>query len=383
MDTARIVRVEWGRLEGQRPRIAGANARLGIHGDRIGLPLVRLTTDDGATGFGLCRIGAEQAESLLGTSLENLFSLSTGVTDAGRAWEYPLWDLVGKRTGKPVYALTAAVNGAPEPAAQQVPTYDTSLYFDDLHLETAEAAAQLIADEARDGFARGHRAFKIKVGRGGRHLPLTEGTERDIAIIRAVHETVGPECPVLLDANNGYNLNLTKHVLKETADCNIFWMEEAFHEDDVLYRNLKEWLTEQDLPILIADGEGDASPRLLDWAKNGLVDVIQYDIFGYGLTRWLHLGKQLDHQGVRSAPHHYGAIFGNYVCCHIASAVERFTFVEWDEAATPGLDASGYIIENGKVNVPETPGFGLTLDESIFQNAIATGGGTRQSGAKS
>ena len=28
----------------------------------------------------------------------------------------------------------------------------------------------------------------------------------------------------MLDANNGYNLNLAKRVLEETADCAIFWM---------------------------------------------------------------------------------------------------------------------------------------------------------------
>jgi L-alanine-DL-glutamate epimerase-like enolase superfamily enzyme len=233
------------------------------------------------------------------------------------------------------------------------------------------------------GHARGHRAFKIKVGRGGRHLPLKEGTVRDIAIIRAVREAIGPECPVMIDANNGYNLNLTKQVLEETADCGIFWLEEAFHEDDVLYRDLKSWLTEYDLPILVADGEGDASPRLLDWARAGLVDVIQYDIFGYGLTRWLHLGRQLDEWGVRSAPHHYGAVFGNYVCCHLASAIKGFTFVEWDEAVTPGLDTSGYRIENGHVSAPETPGFGLLLDESTFRHCIESGGGNRQLRAKS
>lgn len=311
-----------------------------------------------------------------------LFSFSGGVTEAGRAWEYPLWDLMGRRTGKPVYALTAVITGAPIPETLCAPCYDTSLYFDDLHLDSTEAAAALIADEARDGYALGHRAFKIKVGRGGRHLPLVEGTARDITIIRAVRETVGPECPLLIDANNGYNLNLTKQVLEDTADCGIYWLEEAFHEDNVLCRDLKSWMAERGMTTLIADGEGDASPRLLDWARDGLIDVIQYDI-GYGMTRWLHLGKQLEKWGVRSAPHHYGAIFGNYAACHLTGAIKNFTFVEWDHAPTPGLQASGYQIENGQVLVPNTPGFGLELDESLFQQAIAAGGGKRGVTAKS
>ena len=58
-------------------------------------------------------------------------------------------------------------------------------------------------------------------------------------MIRAVRAAVGEEAPLLLDANNGYNLNLTKRVLAETAECGIYWMEEAFHEDRVLYDDLR------------------------------------------------------------------------------------------------------------------------------------------------
>src|SRR5439155_17812171 len=238
----------------------------------------------------------------------------------------------------------------------RAPCYDTSLYFDDLHLTSTAEAAQLIASEAREGYERGHRAFKIKVGRGARHLPLEEGTRRDIAVVRAVREAVGPEPPIMLDANNGYNLNLAKRVLEETADCGVFWLEEAFHEDRVLYTDLREWLKERKLPVLIADGEGQASPALLDWARDGVVDVVQYDIYGHGFTRWLETGRQLDSWGARSAPHHYGGHYGNYATCHLAGALRGFTYVEWDEATTPGLGPSGYSIKDGWVSVPDTPG---------------------------
>ena len=375
MGDTRIVRVEWGRLVGKRPRSAGANARLGVHGDTIHLPIVRLTDSDGVSGFGPCHAGPERMETLLGAHLEALFSPTEGVSDAGRAWEYALWDLMGRRTGKPVYALAAPVTETDVPQSLRVPCYDTSLYFDDLHLDSPDEAAALIAQEAADGHARGHRTFKIKVGRGARHLPPEEGLRRDIAVVKAVHQAVGPDCPLLLDANNGYTLNLAKHVLAETADCGVFWLEEAFHEDAVLYRDLQEWLAKQGLSTLIADGEGDASPHLLDWAREGLIDVVQYDIFGHGLTRWLHLGKQLDSWGVRSAPHHYGGHFGNYAGCHLGRAIRRFSYVEWDEATTPGLDASGYALQDGHVAVPDAPGFGLGLDDAVFRRAVRNGGG--------
>lgn len=405
--------MEWGRLESRRPRCAGSNARLGEHGIAVRPSIARITLEDGSSGFGSCWASREASERLIGRPVSELFAPSEGVPQRWRAFDFPLWDLAARRADVPVYALAAEArvrgsgfgvryqeNGEPKPGVGShpltpaaaraspgsrvgrpqhlhpltVPCYDTSLYFDDLHLGSTEEAAECIAGEAREGFERGHRAFKMKVGRGARHLPLEEGTQRDIAMVRAVREAVGPDSALMMDANNGYNLNLAKRVLAETAEYRIFWLEEPFHEDPVLYRDLKEWMERESIPTLIADGEGDASPHLLEWARDGLVDVVQYDIFGYGFTRWMETGQQLDAWGVRTAPHHYGGHLGNYAACHLAPAIRRFTFVEWDHCDSEWLDCSGYTLEEGRVQVPDTPGFGLALDESAFQQAVQNSG---------
>ena len=205
-------------------------------------------------------------------------------------------------------------------------------------------------------------------------MPVEEGTRRDIAVVRGVRAALGSDCALLLDANNGYTLNLAKRVLAETADCGIVWIEEPFHEDPVLFEDLHGWLRRHDLPVLIADGEGDASPSLLAWAKQGLVDVIQYDIAGHGFTSWLETGRQLDGWQVRSAPHHYGRYFGNYAACHLAGAIGGLLYVEWDEALVPGLEAPGYSIREGAVSVPALPGFGLELDEQTYRLVVETSG---------
>lgn len=346
---------------------------MNAHGDTVRVSLTRITTNDGAQGFGACWLNEERAKTLIAQPLEKLFSGWQGVIENGQRLEFPLWDLVGKIENKPVWKLAEKLNGKSHQTLD-APCYDTSLYFDDLHLTSDDEAAALIAAEALEGKARGHANFKIKVGRGGRHMDVEAGTRRDIAIIRAVRQAVGREAKIMIDANNGYNLNLAKRVLDETVDCEIFWLEEAFHEDAELYRELKNWMQSRDIKTLIADGEGDASKHLLQWAKDGLIDVIQYDIGGHGFTNWLYLGRQLDGCNVRSAPHHYGGHFGNYASCHLAGAIDNFTFAEWDECATPGLDGSDYHIENGRVRVPNTPGWGLQLDEELFQRAVQENG---------
>ena len=364
-----ITRIEWAPLTGERPRLAGSNARLGVHGRSVTCPVARVTASDGASGFGWSRISQEEAAQWIGQPVP------AALEDIPFALEYPFWDRVGKLAGKPVYALANESWQVSENLpALAVPCYDTTLYFDDLHLSDDTAAADLIAAEAVEGLARGHRHFKIKVGRGGMHMPVEAGTRRDIAIIRAVRAAVGPAAKILIDANNGYNLNLTKQVLGATADANIHWMEEAFHEDPRLYANLREWMGREGLSVLIADGEGDASPRLLEWAQNGLIDVVQYDVLRPGFTRWWSLGPQLDGWNVRSAPHAYGGVFGVYSAPHLAARISGFTFAEVDPADVVGLDGSAYAIHDGQIHVPALPGFGLALDEATFQRAITEAG---------
>ncbi len=373
MHEQRIVKIEAATLTGRRPRMAGCNARIPVHGIEVAVPVVRVATADGAAGFGPGRADPASAQSLLGRRMGDLLNEDGRVRAEAGEYEFALWDLLGVLQGAPVYRLVASSDSAiDEPL--RVPCYDTSLYFDDLHVDTDEAGADLLAEEALEGYARGHRNFKIKVGRGARYMALEAGISRDIAVIKAVRAAVGPAGRVMIDANNGFLLNIAKRVLSETADCNVFWLEEAFQEDPALYEDLQAWITREGLQTLIADGEGMAPPELMDWARAGLVDVLQYDIFSHGFSNWLATGARLDGWGARAAPHHYGRHLGNYVAGHLATALRGFTFVEWDEAATPGIDGSAYRVEAGEVVIPDAPGFGVKLAEDVFRAAVADGG---------
>ncbi|MDP8921535.1 MAG: mandelate racemase [Chloroflexota bacterium] len=398
MEDARIARIEWAPLIGERPRAAGCNAHMEPLGPRTRTPIARITLDDGTSGFGLSRATESELSAFVGTRISELFKPAVGVTARGLPIELPLWDLAGRRADRPVYALTTAITGAPAPTAPlRVRCYDTTLYIDDLAAADDEAGAALMADEARQGWERGHRAFKIKIGRGNVHMPTIEGLRRDIAVVRAIRAAVGPDAPIMADANNGYTFNIARDFLAGTADANIFWLEEAFYEDALLYRRLKAWMRAEGIETLIADGEGRGTvdpglpdllagvdyvaqapysdfARLLDFAREGVVDVVQQDIVVPGITRWLQIGPLLDSWGRRSAPHHYGTLFGNYASAHLAPAVRNFLFVEWDEATTPALAAPGYRMEDGYVVVPPSPGFGLELDEERFTRNVRDGG---------
>lgn len=366
----RIEKIEQVIMKGERRRLAGCNARLGVHGKEVSFPLVRVTMG-GITGYSWSRISREAAEAMIGASVSEIFCEEQWVKDRFQSIQFPLIDWLAKVREMPVYKLLSQKEWT---SPLTVPCYDTSLYFDDLHLSSEQDAVALLQEEAMEGYNEGFRGFKIKVGRGAMHMDLMEGTKRDIAIVNGIREAVGPQCNISIDANNGYNLNLTKHVLKETAQSNLLWIEEAFHEDDRLYRNLKEWLHEEKLKVLITDGEGLAAGPIVEWAEQGLIDAIQYDLKDYGIVNWLKLAKRLAKSGVKAAPHNYGGFYGNFASAQVYPAIEGFMFVEWDEAQIPGIDTSGYIIKDGKISVPSTPGFGLHIDDAYYENKVSESG---------
>ncbi|MCC7372474.1 MAG: mandelate racemase [Chloroflexi bacterium] len=399
MADLKIARVEAGVIWAERPRAAGSNSHMQPLGGRVRVPVVRVTLDDGSSGWGLSRIDEGTARKLVGATLAEAYNPAAGVPVQYRPLEFPVWDLVGKRQGKPVYALAAGILRRPVPAdGSTVRCYDTTLYIDDVGIEDDDEGAALMAEEAMQGYRAGHRNFKIKIGRNNVHFPTEAGLRRDIAVVNAIRKAVGPGCNVMADANNGYTYNISRDFLRGTADSNVYWLEEAFYEDAILYRRLKAWIKAEGLKTLIGDGEGrgmadpnqpellDGVPYaatvgslaphdlLIDMVREGIVDVLQWDILAPGLSRWLEFAPNIEAWGRICSPHHYGTMLGNYHLAHLGLAMPNFGFVEWDHASTSAIDTSAYSIAEGLVTTPAAPGFGLGLDEEAYARAVADGG---------
>ena len=200
------------------------------------------------------------------------------------------------------------------------------------------------------------------------------GLARDVAVIEAVRDAIGPGSALFADANNGFTLNGAKEFLARTASFAIGWFEEPFHEDRVLLTALREWMTHEDIRVLLADGESATSDDAYKLAYEGVLDVVQCDILHTGFTRWLKLGRALDAMGIASAPHHFGLYLGNYVSGHLAAAVQGLTYIEWDEATVPGVFTPGYKFSDGGLRVADDPGFGIEVDEELFAQAVKSTG---------
>ena len=360
---ARITRIEKAVLIGKRPRKLGCNARIGAHGDRVTDLMAKVYTDDGAIGVGYGPVQEEEARSLIGRHVDELFQLPQGSSEAGRNIDIPLWDLAAKMAGEPLYQLLGARG------SREVELYDGSIYIDDLDLSDDEAVS-LYGDQVRSGQEYGFINFKIKIGRGARWMPIMEGLARDELVIRAVRAAAGPNAKILIDSNMGNTLNTALEILRRTEDVGIYWFEEPFAEDPAINKALKEAIAENAWPTLVADGEFAPPPSFFDMVEQGWIDVVQQDFRFKSLTWWIETAAMIQPWGARCGPHTWGNFTECYAHAHFAASIPHYGLLESSPVDMPGLILDGWEIRDGKLIVPDTPGIGFDIERDYWEKVL-------------
>ena len=354
-------------LHGKRPRDIGYNARIPTHGPRVSDPVVRLRTTGGGEGIGWSQLSQEQAGSLIGRSVGELFRLPDGSTAAAGRIDLPLWDLVARLLDLPLYRLLGARG------CRRVPLYDASIYIDDLELDD-DAARRLFADEVASGWEHGYRHFKVKVGRGARWMDTEPGLQRDALVVRAVRDAAGDEARIMIDANMGNTFNTATRLLELCDGCNLYWFEEPFAEDRVLNEALKMFIEENNWDILVADGEFAPPPNFFEMVRDGWIDIAQQDFHHRGLTWWRETAAHIEGWGGRCAPHTWGSYIERFAHAHFAASVANYEMLEASPARMPGIIDEDWIMEDGCLLVPDTPGAGFDVEPRIFAEGLEVGG---------
>ncbi len=354
-------------LHGKRPREIGYNARIPTHGPRVSDPVVRLRTSGGSHGISWSRLSLQEAEPLVGRTVGELFRLPEGCTEEGRNIDLPLWDLVARLLDMPLYRLLGARG------SRRVPLYDASIYIDDLELDD-DGAKRLFDAEVTSGWEHGYRHFKIKVGRGARWMDTDPGLRRDALVVKAVREAAGVEAKIMIDANMGNTLNTAMRTLELCADCDLYWFEEPFAEDRALNEALKMFIEENNWDTLVADGEFAPPPYFFDLVRDGWIDVVQHDFHALGLSWWRQTAATIEGWGGRCAPHTWGSYIERYAHAHFAASVANYELLEASPARVPGVIDDDWIMEDGCLVVPDTPGTGFDVEPKVFAEGLEVGG---------
>ena len=352
-------------LVGRRPKMVGKNSRIGVHGDSATDRMVRMIASDGTEGIGSCRANEQQLRPLLGKPVRELFSAATQLVNVLGREDMPVWDLVGKHVQKPVYELFGGAG------AQQVPVYDGSIYFADLLPQYENRWRDRFKEEIDMGLQRGHRTFKVKIGRGSRWMPRAEGDQRDVEVIKLIRAHGGSAIRIGVDANDGYDLAGAKRFMQEVGDLDIAFTEEMFPETVEQCLELKKFFRDHNWKTLLADGEGQREiAGFKPFIAAKAMDILQGDMRHFGFADILQEAAWAAPQGLLVAPHNWGSLIGFYMQLHVGRAITNFYAAENDPLDTDVLVADGYKITAGLATVPDSPGFGLSLNEKAFASRV-------------
>ncbi|NQW18249.1 MAG: hypothetical protein HQ478_12270 [Chloroflexi bacterium] len=284
---------------------------------------------------------------------------------------YALFDLMGQALGIPAYKLLG------DKVRDDVEPYDSSLYFQDL-VHPADGAGT-VATEAKQAVEKGWTALKLKLGRPGRWFEPTAGLRRDIDVVIATRDAIGPDIKILVDANNGYDgrLDLLETFIREVGPAKTYWMEEMITEELPGYRKMKEWRDRYSPGTMIVDGESHQGRQPIYWRlmEEGLLDGIQPDMLHMGFWPYQKLVMDISDAGyaTKICPHNYNAArIGLCGLVHFAAVTESFTVAEDSTLDFDVYDYSAYEFSGGRMRVPETPGLSITVDQDKYARRHST-----------
>ena len=350
-------------LHTRRSKLAGKNAVRGVHGSTSRDRMARLFTNVGVEGVGRCWKDKEALSALLGKNPFRDFDLGSRRMPGplGRR-TMVLWDLAGKLLKKPVYELLGSEQGG------KVPVYDGSIYFADLLPQYAARWRDRFREEIDMGLKAGHRAFKIKIGRGRKWMGREAGDGRDVEVVETIRKHAGDEVLLGVDANNGYELQGAKRFLDRAGEFQLAFFEEPFPEQVEQCLELKQFIAQRGLKTMLADGEGqDDLAAYQPFVDAKAIDVLQGDMNTFGIEGILAEAAMAQPQGILVAPHNWGSLLGLHQQVHVGLVVPNFYRAEHDPLSSDVLIAEGYQIDGGVCSVPDAPGFGLAIDERRFE----------------
>lgn len=251
-----------------------------------------------------------------------------------------LWDMAARRARMPLWRFLGGSGSG------RVPAYASGIGPEDP------------AGQAASARARGHRAFKLKVGFGKRH---------DLANLDRIRGKLGRETTIAVDANQAWSPGVARSMIRSLAPYAPAWLEEPIPAD----RPGADWRSLADgSPIPLAGGEnlyGEAAFGRVIGA--GALAVIQPDATKWGgISGCLPVARRILAAGRRYCPHHLGAGIGVVASAHLLAAAGGDGLLEIDSNPNPlreGLAQPFPRLIEGSLLLSDAPGLGVAPDGAV------------------
>lgn len=336
---------------------------------------VRVTAEEGNRGWGQVStynsditaqvLHRQLAPWVLGRDTTDLDDLLETVTErelkfpgsylrrAMGGFDTAVWDLRGKRAGKPVTSLLGGTPG-------RLRAYASSMKRDIAPKAEAERLKRLREEQGFD-------AFKFRIGSEcGRDKDEWPGRTEEI--IPTMRRELGSDVALLADANSCYSPGRAIDVGRMMQDHGLCHFEEPCP-----YWELNQTKQVSDaLDIDVTGGEQDCElPTWRQMIEMRAVDIVQPDILYLGgICRTLKVARMAEAAGLPVTPHSANLSMVTLFTMHLLKAlpnagkylefsIEGSDYYPWQDGL---FVSSPYAIDDGHVIVGEAPGWGVEID---------------------
>lgn len=180
---------------------------------------------------------------------------------------------------------------------------------------------------------------------------------REVERMRALRDAVGGGIDVMVDINQGWDVNRSIAMGREMERCGLYWLEDPVNYED--FKGLARIAGALDTPI--AAGEylwGMAPFRQLIERRS--VDIVMADVMRVGgLTPWMKVAHMAEICNLPVVSH-----LAPELLAHAVAAAPNGLIVEHMPWSLP-LFREGVTMEDGDIVLPVKPGLGLTFNEDF------------------
>ncbi len=271
-----------------------------------------------------------------------------------------LWDLKGRREGKPVVALLGGTPG-------KLRAYASSMKRDITPKDEATRLLRLCDDKGFD-------AVKFRIGAEcGDNIDEWPGRTEEI--IPTMSKALRGRADLLVDANSGFHVKRAIEVGHMLQDHGI-----SHYEEPVAYWDLDATAeVTAALEIDVTGGEQDWD--LATWKRMiamHAVDIVQPDVmYMGGICRTLEVATMAAKVGMPCTPHAANLSLVTMCTMHLLKAIPNAG--KYLELSIEGADyypwqgdlflGDPYAVEGGCLTVPDAPGWGVEINPDWLDKA--------------
>lgn len=280
-----------------------------------------------------------------------------------------LWDIKGKALGIPVYELLGGLYRDKirlyphlRGSWNSFPDETTDNLFSEPWGAVKHTPEEL-GNNALQLVREGYTALKFdpfEPGIDGYHSYRPNEILAAVERVEAVRDAVGNSVDVIIECHGKFNASTAIKIGKMLEKYNLMWYEEPVPTGMV--KAMKGVMEHVNIPV--ANGEKLGSKlELKEFLENRAVDILMFDCGRIGgITEARKVCNMCEAYQIKISPHNPFGPINAMAAAHLSAAVPPFLILEHEQfapwAVTPRIK-----IVDGYLEIPNTPGLGIDLDE--------------------